>query len=124
MVAYLEGEPGAEAVDALLRDPAAECFAHAINLCEVYYDVLRGRGELTARAALNDLAAAGVRERRDMEPPLWRAAGHIKARGRISLADAFCAATANALRADVVTSDHREFEPLAADGVCRVRFFR
>jgi predicted nucleic acid-binding protein len=124
MLAYLAGEPGADAIDALLRDGEAECSAHAINLCEVYYDLFRSRGELVARAAVNDLTALGILERSDMDPVLWRAAGHIKARGRISLADAFCAALANRLDAEVVTSDRREFTPLMDEGVCRVRFFR
>lgn len=36
MIAYLRGEPGGEVVDRLLQDPAEVCFAHVLNLCEVY----------------------------------------------------------------------------------------
>ena len=38
MIAFLRGEAGAEVVAEILRDPGDQCFAHAINLCEVYYD--------------------------------------------------------------------------------------
>ena len=37
IIAYMEGEPGGDAVAALLSDSAAACYAHSLNLCEVYY---------------------------------------------------------------------------------------
>jgi predicted nucleic acid-binding protein len=124
MIAYLQGEPGAPVVDAMLRDPGRQCFAHSINLCEVYYDTLRASDETTADQAISDLSAAGVIERNDMDSTLWREVGKIKSRGRISIADAFCAALAQRLSGEAVTSDRREFEPLAAAGVCTVTFIR
>ncbi|HYR09089.1 MAG TPA: PIN domain-containing protein [Longimicrobium sp.] len=124
MIAYLNGEPGAAAVDGMLKDTGRECFAHSINLCEVYYDALRAADESTADQAIQDLVAAGVVERNEMDPTLWREVGKIKSRGRISIADAFCAALTNRVSGDAVTSDRREFEPLAAAGVCSVTFIR
>jgi len=124
MLAYLNGEPGAERVEELLRDPGEVCFAHAVNLCEVYYDMIRRSSGETADQAMNDLAAAGVTERNDMDAGFWRAAAALKARGRVSLADCFCIALSQRLDADLVTSDHHEFDPLAASGVCRIRFIR
>lgn len=124
MIAYLKGEPGAPVVDAMLRDTQRECFAHSINLCEVYYDALRAFDQATAVQAINDLFDAGVVERDEMDGDLWREAGRIKSRGRISIADAFCAALAQRVGGEAVTSDRREFEPLAAAGVCDVLFIR
>jgi predicted nucleic acid-binding protein len=124
MIAYLQGEAGAPVVDAMLKDTARQCFAHSINLCEVYYDTLRASDEATADQAIADLFAAGVIERNEMDPGLWREVGKIKSRGRISIADAFCAALAQRLGGEAVTSDHREFEPLRAAGVCTVTFIR
>jgi predicted nucleic acid-binding protein len=124
MIAYLNGEPGAAVVNEMLNDPARECVAHAINLCEVYYDALRAADEPTANQAIRDLRDAGVLERDEMDEALWREAGKIKSRGRISIADAFCAALAQRVGGEAVTSDRREFEPLAAAGVCSVVFIR
>ena len=124
MIAYLQGEPGAMAVDGMLKDVTRQCFAHSINLCEVYYDTLRASDEATADQAITDLFEAGVIERNEMDPALWREVGKIKSRGRISIADAFCAALANRMGGKAVTSDRREFEPLAAAGVCDVHFIR
>lgn len=124
MIAYLNDEAGAAIVEGMLNDRGRECFAHSINLCEVYYDALRAADEPTADQAIQDLMNAGVIERGEMDPALWREAGKIKSRGRISIADAFCAALTQRLGGEAVTSDRREFGPLAAAGVCTVTFIR
>lgn len=124
MIAYLNGEPGAAVVDGMIKESGKECVAHSINLCEVYYDTLRIADEPTAEQAIKDLLDAGVIERDDIDHVFWREVGKIKSRGRISIADAFCAALAQRLNGEAVTSDRREFEPLAVAGVCTVTFIR
>ncbi len=81
MLAYLKGEPGALVVDNLLRSPTEICYAHSINLCEVYYDFIRHSDERTVRQAISDLLADGIIERRDMSRRFWRRVGQLKARG-------------------------------------------
>jgi uncharacterized protein with PIN domain len=66
IVAYLRDEPGASAVALALEDAGNECFAHSINLCEVFYDFHRASGLAEAMGALRDIALAGVVERNDM----------------------------------------------------------
>jgi len=124
MLAYLKGEPGAEVVATLLADPEGACYAHAVNLCEVYYDFLRQSDERTAREAVSDLLADGVVERRDLSRGFWERVGTHKARGRISLADCFCIALAQHLSAALVTTDHKEFDPLVSRGICPIHFIR
>lgn len=124
MIAYLKGEPGADVVQAMLSDPAHRCYAHSINLCEIYYDFLRHSDEPTAQQAIVDLHADGVIERKDLSQRFWRSAGWLKARGRISLADCFCIALAQQLSGSVVTSDHHEFDQVDRLGICPVTFIR
>ena len=38
IIAFLRDEPGAQVVADHLRDERQRSFAHALNLCEVYYD--------------------------------------------------------------------------------------
>jgi predicted nucleic acid-binding protein len=61
-----------------------------------------------------------------MDVEFWKAAGNLKARGRISLAD--CFAVTLSIREDAVllTSDRREFEPLLASPgfPVRIQFIR
>jgi PIN domain nuclease of toxin-antitoxin system len=125
MIAYLRGEPGADVVRSILHDPTNTCYAHAVNLCEVYYDFLRAADAKTAKAALRDLNGVGIHTRRDMSSRFWTAVGDLKGTiRRISLADCFAVQLSRTLKCEVVTSDHHEFGPLVALGVCRVRFIR
>lgn len=124
MIAYVNAEPGGDVVRDVLRDPQHVCHAHAINLCEVYYDFVRRADAGTAEQVINDLLADGVIERGDMDPALWRTAGALKAGRRVSLADAIGVALALRLGAEFVTSDHHEFDVLAAAGTCPILFIR
>ena len=124
MVAYLAGEPGALVVETLLNDSNALCYAHSVNLCEVFYDALRATDERQARQAIEDLFAAGVIERNDLSRSFWETAGQLKSRGRISLADCFGIALAQSSGGEIVTCDHHEFDPLVPLSIVPIRFIR
>lgn len=125
MIAFPRNETGAATVADLLTDPQNECCAHALNLCEVFYDFARSGGESAAQSAVTGLLNVGVIERRDLDVAFWQQAGRLKAiHRRVSLAD--CCALALTLRVggELVTSDHHELDALAAAGVCPINFFR
>jgi PIN domain nuclease of toxin-antitoxin system len=125
MIAWLRNEPGADVVDAAVRDVNSQCLAHAINLCEVFYDAYRNAGESHALSVLSDLRTVGVIERNDFDRAFWQETGRLKAVHRkVSLAD--CCAIALTTRAGgaLLTSDHGELDPIAAAGVCPVTFIR
>jgi PIN domain nuclease of toxin-antitoxin system len=124
MIAYLRGEPGGSLVEGFLQDQVSACYSHSINLCEVYYALIRNSDEPTARQAIDDLLAAGVLERTDMDRGFWSRAGEHKARGNISLPDCFCLALAQELSGQVVTSDHGEFDAIVPLGLCPIFFIR
>ena len=124
LIALLRDEPGAEAVQNLLDGSPESNYVHAVNLCEVYYQTIRSYDERTARRTIARLYDDGVRERRDMSRRLWHRVGQVKARGRISIADCFCIALAQALSGEAVASDHHEFDRLVPLGLCPIRFIR
>jgi PIN domain nuclease of toxin-antitoxin system len=124
MVAYLSGEQGELVVTALLADPSATCYAHTMNLCEVYYHLIRKTDVPRARQGILTLFADGVIERHDMNRRFWQRVGELKARGRISLPDCFCISLAQELHGEVVTSDHGEFDPLVPLGIVPINFIR
>jgi len=104
----LNAEPAAPRVREAVEQGAVMSW---INLGEVYYLTMRRRGEALARRAVETL-----QRRIDVEEPdvaLVMAAAEIKARGRMSYADAFCVATARRHRAAVYTGDP---EIVALDG--------
>jgi PIN domain nuclease of toxin-antitoxin system len=107
-MAMLDDEPAALRVRAAVEAGAVMSW---INLGEVYYLCVRRRGDALARRAVE-----GLRARVSVEEPderLVMAAADIKARGRMSYADAFCVATARRHRLPIYTGDP---EIVALDG--------
>lgn len=125
MIAFLGNEVGADIVVDCLNEPGARCHAHAINLCEVYYDAHRRSGEQAAREAIDDLLQLGVLEHAGFERGFREVVGNFKAvYKKGSLAD-FCAvALTKEMNATLLTSDHKELDPIAAAGICNIRFIR
>jgi PIN domain nuclease of toxin-antitoxin system len=124
MIAYLNGEQGTNVVQSILKDPTSRCFAHSMNLCEVFYQGIHRSDLRTARAGIASLRSDGVIERRDLSRRFWEQIGRLKARGGISLPDCFCIALAQELSAEVVTSDHGEFDRLVPLGIVPIKFIR
>lgn len=124
LVAYANAEPGGTMVRALLAAPTAKCYAHTMNMCEVYYHLIRKTDVRRARIGIRSFYADGVIERHDMNRRFWQRVGELKARGRISLPDCFCISLAQDLGGEVVTSDHGEFDPLVPLGIVPINFIR
>lgn len=125
VIAYLVRENGGDYVERLLRNSQHDCFIHAVNLCEIYYDFWRREGVERAESVVQDVLSVNLTVREDMDYAFWRQAGRYKAEiARISLADCFCLSLANRIGAEIVTADHHEFDRVAERGLCKVRFIR
>ena len=125
MIAYLRDEPGAGVVAEALLDPESQCYAHALNLCEVFYDFHRAFGKQEALQAISDLARLGVIEDANLATAVWQAAGTLKANlRRVSLADCFAIELAERLKATILTADHHEFDVLAGQSEYTIRLIR
>jgi PIN domain nuclease of toxin-antitoxin system len=126
MIAYLRDETGADIVQNLLVDDTELCMAHAINLCEVYYKLVRYTDEEEVRSAIQDLLEAkGLVVREDLDEAFWLDVGrHKAAMGSVPLAHCFVVTLANRTEAEVVTADHPDFDPIEEQGICQVRFIR
>ncbi len=124
-IALLEDEPGADVVEALLQETANRCMIHAINACEIYYDLHRGGNEEDAEALEEVFANSGLELVETFSSPLWRAAGRIKAEWRrVSLADCIALALTMQTGGALVTSDHHELDRIAEAGLCPIQFIR
>lgn len=124
IIAFLRGEPGAEIVRELLEKEPPVCMAHAVNVCEVFYDFLRTAGESDALDSIITLRSIGVAVKEDMDEAFWQQAGRHKVACKVSLADAFALALTERYEGELVTSDRREFEPVQARGVVPITFIR
>jgi PIN domain nuclease of toxin-antitoxin system len=125
ITAFLRNEIGANVVEDIVRDPGNHCYAHAVNLCEVYYNFRKTDSAQKARRIIKELQKIGVTPRHDMSKAFWFRIGELKHSIRkISIADCFALALSEKLGGDVVTSDHHEFDPVAAANLARVTFIR
>lgn len=125
LIALIRGEPGAEVVETLISTGTEPCLIHVVNLCEIYYDLLRSTNEATAQQAIIDIEETGVVFRDDIDRSFWQMVGYYKAPlVRVSLADCFVLALARRTNAEIVTSDHYEFDRIEEQGVCKIRFIR
>ena len=119
------GEIGSNLVAEILSDPENLCVAHVLNLCEVFYNFHRAGGSEVAASAMKDLSLGGVVERAEITTAFLQTVWSLKSvHRRVSLADCFAVALANQLGATVLTADHHEFDALARQSVCSVRFIR
>jgi len=116
LVAYFRGEPCGVKVKELLQEAGkADKPLHMseINYAEVKYMIIRKNGKAAWDEAAQVLSAlpvkfhAGTREMSDL-------VADFKSRFTISLADAFAAALAKAINAELVTGDP-EFNDLRAE---------
>lgn len=121
IVAFLRGEPGGDVIQEILKNE--ECYAHSLNLCEVYYRVKREQGEAIANQFLDDVLKVII-ERPDMDRPFWTETGEHKIQFGIAIADCIAVSLSRRISARLISSDHRELEPVAQSKICQIDFFR
>ncbi len=123
LLAYFQGEPSGETVEAHLIRAASgreALLLSVVNWTEVVYCVERKGGRAAAEQVIRDLdalpiAVVGVDENRRIA----REAASMKAGFRLSLANAFAAALTRERKGALVTGDP-EFQPL--EGLIRIEW--
>ncbi len=126
LIAYLNDETGADVVEELLeraRQNQAQVYVASVNVYEVFYDCLK-RDEATARQLVEDVYGLPITVVETLGRPLMHAAGWFKVSSRVSLADSVALALAQQLNADLVSSDHHEFDLIKKDGKARFWWIR
>jgi ribonuclease VapC len=111
ILAFYLNELGAEKMEDLFRktlECSEECFLNIVNLTEFYYIIPRKSKRATDEKEKN-LRSYGVRIVPVVYDCIWKEAARIKSSHSLSLADAFAAATAKTLKADLVAGFDTEF---------------
>ena len=111
VLAFCQGERGAQTVENLLLDAhagRAALLMSVVNWGEVYYALARTQGKPAADAWLTDFDRLPV-ELADADRELAFTAAELKARRRLPYADSFAAGLAKLRHGTVVTGDP-EFE--------------
>jgi predicted nucleic acid-binding protein len=115
LIAFLQDEPGAETVTAILRsanDGDAVILINKINHLEVYYDIYRRVGKEKADDELAMIKKLPVIIQSELCDEVFLEAGRLKAAYKISLADAIALAEALISNRELLTADHHEFDDI------------
>jgi predicted nucleic acid-binding protein len=125
LIAFFRDEPRANVVKNYLTEENYTKMVHSINLCEVYYDFLKSDGQATAQSMIDDVFDLDISIKSDLTMDFWKQVGQYKADiKRISLADCFALTLANRHGAILLTSDHKEFDPIVSLQICEICFIR
>ena len=113
LLALLKNENGAEIVENLLVEAAESGHSVCMNkytLLEVYYGFFREDGEAFAEKQLKAIHESPIAIVEILSDEVFRIAGRLKAKYKISLADAVVLGQGLADGATVVSSDHHELD--------------
>ena len=115
LIAFLHDEDGADKVDNVLQKARRdECiiYMNKFNILEIYYGVYREDGEEKAEATLVRIFNLPLIVVDSLGDDVFKEAGRLKAIYKISLADSIALAEAKLRKAQLLTADHHEFDPL------------
>jgi len=116
LLAYIEGEAGAEQMIEILRvarDSGRSLFLSVVNWGEVYYITMREAGHERADEVAHLISTLPIQiVPADLD--LTRQAAELKSKHRMSYADCFAAALARQRKAELVTGD-RDFRQVEGE---------
>lgn len=116
VLAYLGDETSGQQVADLItgaHENRTPMYMSIVNAGEVWYILAREISEAKADSAVSDLRGLGI-ELIDVDWPMTRIAGTLKARFKMSYADCFAAALAKDRKSDLVTGD-KEFRQVEGE---------
>lgn len=120
LIAFLEGEPGADKVRELLvkaeEQKGTKLLMSVVNLGEIWYSIARTNSATKADECIEEIRGMAI-EIIDADWQQTRIAAEFKARGNIAYGDCFAAALAKNSKAELVTGD-TEFRQL--DGEIKI----
>jgi len=105
ILTVIEDEPGAQTVAEIITTQGAMLYLSIISLGEIYYILLRRRGEQAAEEVVQNTLAEQSLALVEVTWPKVKDAARIKAIGGLSYADSFVLALGKELNAPVVTGD-------------------
>jgi len=119
LIAFFNDERGADKVEDIIQKAKRKeytVYMNKLNLLEIYYGVYRDDGEIKAETMLTRTLNLPLKIIDKLDDKVFREAGRLKAEYKISLADSIALAEAKIRKAQLVTADHREFDPIEKDG--------
>ncbi|MDR2425297.1 MAG: PIN domain-containing protein [Prevotellaceae bacterium] len=128
LIAYFAKENGAENVRNIFKEAIdntnTKIFMNKINLLEVYYDVIKNYNKQEADKMLETVNGMPVKIIKELEDAVFKKAGYLKSKYKISLADSIARAENIIRNGQLITSDHHEFEIIEKNENIGIKWFR
>ena len=127
LLAYLYDEDGADFLQNIFdsaKKNRVSVFMNAVNLLEVYYDILKTHGETTAKNTMENIAKFPMSINYKIDDTIIEKAGILKSKYRISLADSIGLAQSIVFDAYFTTADHHELDIVEANENIKFAWFR
>ena len=127
VIAFLDNEIGDDNVEGIIRRAITnDCviYINKLNLLEIYYGVYRDDGKEKAEATLARILNLPLKVIDKLDDDVFKEAGRLKAKYKISLADSIALAEAKIREAQLVTCDHHEFDIIDKDGEVKFHWIR
>jgi PIN domain nuclease of toxin-antitoxin system len=128
LIAYFAKEDGAENVKEIFEQAIdnknTAVFMNKVNLLEVYYDVIKTYNEYEANKMFEIVMEMPVEIVHKVSDKVFKKAGLLKSKYKISLADSIALAESMTRNATLITSDHHEFETIENQEKIAIKWFR
>jgi len=115
LLAFFYRENGFDVVQSVLNQAdvgKAEIYMNKLNLLEVYYDILRSKDLQQAEACYDIVFKLPITVIDCISDSVLRKAGQLKIKYTMSIADSIALGEASIKDASILTSDHKEFDPV------------
>jgi len=119
LIVFLREETGYERFVELLKQDESYFAMHIVNIGELYYVFWRSDGENKAEETWSKTTEMPIRIVNSLNESFVKRVGRWKVTQRISYADAFALATAEEHGVSLVTTNHREFDPIERAGLLK-----
>ncbi|MDR2869371.1 MAG: PIN domain-containing protein [Deferribacteraceae bacterium] len=128
LIAYFAKEDGAENIKKIFEraiySKDTVVLMNKINLLEVYYDVIKRYNEQEASRMLEIVAEMPIKIIHELDDTVFKMAGLLKSKYRISLADSIALAESITRNASLISSDHHEFDVIEKQEQIAIQWFR
>ncbi|MDX9872948.1 MAG: PIN domain-containing protein [Clostridia bacterium] len=127
LFALFNNESGADEVETVLTEALrdnAEVYMNKINLYEVYYGYYRDSEKHKADEVYNLIKAMPISITETFTDDIFTEAARLKTQYKMSLADSIALGEAIIRRAQLVTADHHEFDPVAKKENVKIYWIR
>ena len=109
ILALIKGEQGSDIVKNAIENNE-DIFLHSVTFLEIYYNLIKELGKDSANLFFKHIKQTKIKIIYEITEDTIKSAGYFKSTYKISLGDSFVLAIAKLYNAEIISSDHHEFD--------------